>query len=76
MSTFTPVCGQCGGSMEDGFLLDRTYGGTFPSTWVEGSPKPSFWRGTDISGKERLPVQAWRCMKCGRIDLYAHEPSE
>ena len=76
MSKVSPVCVQCGGTMEDGFILDRTEGGAFPSTWVEGKPQPSFWRGTNITGKERLTVQAFRCLKCGRIDLYAHEPRE
>jgi hypothetical protein len=74
MRKATPVCVQCGGDLEEGFLRDATYGGSVPSTWVEGEPERSFWTGTKLSGKVQYQVQAYRCVKCGRIELYGHEP--
>ena len=55
--------------MEEGFLLDLTYGGRVAASWVEGKPEKSFF-GVKIRGK-RLPIKAFRCTKCDRIELYA-----
>ena len=71
-----PTCQKCSGSMEPGFLFDRShdeYGK--PSQWVEGAPENSFWLGTKTRGKMKIPVQTWRCIKCGYLESYAREVS-
>ena len=69
------VC-PCGGTLEVGFLRDKMEGGVAPGAWVEGPPKSSFWTGTVTSGRDQIEIQAYRCRKCGRIELYARESAE
>jgi hypothetical protein len=67
-------CAGCGGTMEEGFVLDRGHY-SFPSEqqWVEGEPQRSFWTGLDVDGKRLYKVTTYRCEKCGRLDSYARE---
>ena len=59
--------------MEKGFTLDmqgRGYDGR--EQWVEGLPKRSIWfGGLDTSGQRVLPVQTYRCVRCGYLESYA-----
>ncbi|MBC7909335.1 MAG: hypothetical protein H7Y30_02480 [Pyrinomonadaceae bacterium] len=64
-------CSECGGEMEEGFILDRSYGTRLVSSWVKGSPEPSFWLGLSVKGKEFRTVQTWRCVQCGFLKSYA-----
>jgi len=59
--------------MERGFLPDRADSGqTHPASWVAGDPVPRrFIGGVKFSSKESLPVTAYRCTKCGFLELYA-----
>jgi hypothetical protein len=57
--------------MEEGYVLDESYGERRQSTWVSGSPEPSFWTGLKTRGKERLPVSTYRCSRCGYLESYA-----
>jgi predicted nucleic-acid-binding Zn-ribbon protein len=67
----TRACAKCGGEMEEGFVLDYTYGGRLQSGWVEGEPERSLWRGIKLRGKEQLPVFTFRCSRCGYLESYA-----
>ena len=73
-------CAACGGQLERGVLQAAKAGSTF--TFVRtGEPKPrplnpikailQIWR--EISGAEDLPLEAFRCVRCGRVELYAGE---
>ena len=64
-------CPECGGSMEEGFLLDLSHGSQKPANWVEGAPEKSFWVGTKVKGKEKFPIVAFRCRRCGLLKSYA-----
>ncbi len=57
--------------MENGFIADNTYGGVFPSNWIEGDPEKSFWTGTKTSGKRKVKVETYRCLSCGYLESYA-----
>ena len=57
--------------MQEGFLLDLTYGANLPTTWVAEPPEKSFWTRTKVKGKERWPVQTYRCATCGFLKSYA-----
>ncbi len=63
-------CLKCSGAIIEGFVLDRTYGGKFQQTWVEGQPETSFWTGIKISERETLNVQAFRCVDCNYLEFY------
>jgi Domain of unknown function (DUF6487) len=71
MMTSNLKCHKCGGKMEEGFILDETYGAQQPSQWVEGEPEKSFWFGTKTSGKEKLQISTYRCGRCGYLESYA-----
>ena len=65
-------CTECGNErMDRGFILERLTGGEFETKWVRGAPEPSFWRGTKVADKERLPIEAYRCAECGALKLFA-----
>jgi hypothetical protein len=65
-------CPKCHGAMEEGFIADQTYGGpVLVSTWVEGAPEKSYWRGTKTRGKEQVQILTYRCAGCGYLESYA-----
>jgi hypothetical protein len=67
----SPSCPRCQGRMEEGFVVDEGYGSRTVSAWIEGVPIKSFWSGLKTKGKRRLPIQTWRCMRCGVLESYA-----
>ena len=69
-------CGNCRVELETGFLLDRAhYNQGTAGAWVAGQPKRSFWRGLALSDRQILRVAAMRCPRCGKLELYATEPT-
>jgi len=67
-------CVNRDGAVQEGFMLDRGDANIKrPAEWVEGAPVPSFWSGTAISGKVRIPVAAFRCVGCGYVMLFARK---
>jgi predicted nucleic-acid-binding Zn-ribbon protein len=66
-------CPKCSAEMEEGFILDQTYGANLPSNWIEGEPVKSFWSGTKISDKKHYQVKTLRCVRCGFLESYATE---
>jgi len=74
MSRIDPKCRQCNTSTTAGFVLDLGHHSSrAPSTWVEGKPEKSFWKGLDLSDREVRTIAAFRCPNCGRLELYATE---
>ncbi len=72
MDTDRPTCPRCAGEMEPGTLLDRGhYSSPEVPEWVETSPDRSFWSGLKLKGLDKYPVRAYRCEKCGYLELYA-----
>ena len=67
------TCLRCGSEMEEGYLLDETHGGYRATQWVEDPPEKSVWTGVRTRGHRRLPLKAFRCVRCGAVDLYAPE---
>lgn len=66
-------CPKCDSEMQEGFILDESHGYHLTSSWVAGKPERSFWTGTKIHGKEKHPIQSFRCNQCGYLELYARE---
>jgi len=70
-----PLCAACRVPLQRGFMLDLGYNDQARAAeWVEGAPQPSFWRGLQLDGRLRLPVQSWRCPACGLLAQYAPTP--
>jgi len=63
--------------MQEGFILDLTRGGQFPSIWVEGKPESekiswfSAYTGVNTDGKTKYLISVYRCEKCGLLKSYA-----
>ena len=67
----TPECLRCQGRMEAGFMVDEGHGTRTVAAWVEGAPERSIWTGIKTRDRRRLPVETWRCTRCGWLDAYA-----
>jgi hypothetical protein len=64
-------CPKCNGRMEQGFVLDNTYGARVVSHWAPGAPLKSFWAGTKLPEGETIPIGTYRCAACGFLEMYA-----
>jgi hypothetical protein len=64
------TCSECGGTMQEGYILDFTHGGRVQSVWMDGNPEESFWTGLKVDLKKTRPVSGYRCDKCGFLKLY------
>ncbi len=66
-------CPKCSDQMVPGFTTASTNGGTFtvPPFWVAGPPERSMWTGSKVRGKETHPFVAYRCTRCGFVELWA-----
>jgi hypothetical protein len=70
--TWRLECPKCRGEMEQGFVVDRTYGAQLVSQWAKGAPVKSFWTGTKLPDEE-LPIGTYRCSSCGYLEAYARD---
>jgi hypothetical protein len=68
-------CPRCEDVMEEGFLLDNAHlGGFQPSRWVGGKPEYGL-ASVKLEMKKLYQLQAYRCIKCGYVEIYApHSP--
>jgi Domain of unknown function (DUF6487) len=71
-------CASCDGTMEEGFLLDRRRAiSAYAGEWVAGAPEKKLLPGrVKFLDKRRLAVSAWRCTKCGALQLVAGPSAE
>lgn len=57
-------CVLCEGSMEEGFVIDYTYGSRVQQEWGAGRPERSFWSGLK-------KITTFCCTKCGYLMEFA-----
>ena len=57
--------------MEQGFIIDNTYGARIVSHWSAGQPRKSFWTGTKLPEEKQIPIGTFRCESCGFLESYA-----
>ena len=62
-------CPECQGSMVEGFVPGESNSMRTVSSWAEGAPQ-SRWYGVKLKGKA-IPIQTWRCQRCGFLKQYA-----
>jgi hypothetical protein len=65
------MCPKCRSNMEQGFILDHTYGARLIGYWAAGAPEKSFWMGTKLPKEKLVPVSVFRCSGCGFLESYA-----
>ena len=73
MANSPQQCSKCGSGMEQGFVLDNTYGARVVSQWAPGAPLKSFWSGTKLPYEDLIPIGAYRCSSCGYLEFYARQ---
>jgi hypothetical protein len=56
--------------MEQGFVMEKTHGGREVTHWSPGPPQRSFWRVIKLPA-DSLPIGAFRCTACGRLEFFA-----
>lgn len=73
MSANVPTCRSCGTALHKGFLPDFAHGAIVPGTWHSGEPVYRYFKsfGIKIQPDRQKPITAFRCERCGLIDLYA-----
>ncbi len=57
--------------MIQGFVPDYFHAAVIVAKWHEGQPKKSFWTQTKAPRNRGIPIGAFRCQKCGFVELYA-----
>jgi predicted nucleic-acid-binding Zn-ribbon protein len=68
------ICPKCEGAMVQGFVPDfHQHSANRVGGWHEGPPKKSFWTGTKVERSEGIPIGAFRCNRCGFLELYANK---
>ena len=68
------VCGECGGSLQRGFIVETAGMNPRPydaSYWLEGKPEKHFIDGLKINEKKAYYITAYRCENCGFLKFYA-----
>jgi len=69
------VCPKCNNAMEPGFVVDHTQRDYADESaepeWAEGTVQISWIGHVKMKGKERHPVQTFRCVRCGYLESYA-----
>ena len=58
--------------MEPGHIPDMGHGVILQLAWRHGLPEPRrLIGGIKYDKKKNLPLIAWRCTRCGLVELYA-----
>jgi hypothetical protein len=52
-------CPKYDGQMEQGFILDMTYGARLVSQWAARAPVKSSWTGTKLPEEKLIPIVKW-----------------
>lgn len=72
-------CSACGGQLEPGFLrahcvwlILNSFDFIRPNVPTSANPVRAFFQGLhEEPGEQRLPLAAFRCTGCGRLELFA-----
>jgi len=68
------VCSECGGTMQVGYIPDRSSSWIRRSFWVSGYSKPIKGFLENILAVAKMTkyyIMAYRCEKCGYVKMYA-----
>jgi len=71
-------CKDCGGQIEKGAMLDYTYGGVLAQRYSKTDNLPqgknkAFMGMREADFQDIRRINAFRCIKCNRVYLYAQE---
>ncbi|MGW1737244.1 hypothetical protein ACWCPQ_00380 [Nocardia sp. NPDC001965] len=70
-------CTYCAGTaLEPGFLEDRGEGSAGFLLWVEGALERGMFGGAKRFGRPRRVIDAFRCTRCGHLELFTRPERE
>lgn len=70
----TRKCTQCGGTeLEPGFIEDAGQASQGYARWIRGPLERGVFGRAKRMGKERWRIDAYRCVPCGHLELFAEE---
>jgi len=58
--------------MEEGFIEDEGERSRGFANWIAGPLERGVFGGARRLGRKRLVIAAFRCARCGHLELYAH----
>lgn len=65
-------CTYCGAvELEAGFVEDRGESSGGYARWVEGALERGIFGGAKRVGRPRRQIEAFRCLRCGHLELFA-----
>lgn len=68
-------CGQCGGTaLDPGFVEDSGDHSRGYARWIPGALETGFFGNAKRMGKQRWKIVAYRCSKCGHLELFTTDP--
>jgi hypothetical protein len=69
------TCTQCGLiGLETGFIEDSGEGSRGYARWIPGPIERGIFGGARRMGKPRWQINAYRCPRCGHLELFATSP--
>ncbi|TYK42849.1 hypothetical protein FXF68_41235 [Actinomadura decatromicini] len=60
--------------MEPGFVEDTGDHSRGYARWIAGALERGVFGGAKRLGRPRWQIDAWRCRRCGHLELYARNP--
>ncbi|MDJ0383594.1 hypothetical protein [Streptomyces sp. G-G2] len=70
----TVKCTQCETvGLEQGFVEDSGEGSRGYARWISGALERGVFGGAKRLGRPRWQIDAFRCPKCGHLELFARE---
>ena len=64
------TCSRCGGGLTPGFIEDTGQASLGRARWIPGELEVGPLGGTRLFGKDRYDIDAYRCERCGRLELF------
>ena len=64
------TCSRCGGQLSPGFIEDTGQASSGRARWIPGPLELGLLGGTKKWGKDRYDIDAYRCERCGRLELF------
>ncbi|WP_330329260.1 hypothetical protein OHS33_05595 [Streptomyces sp. NBC_00536] len=70
----TIKCTQCGAvGLEQGFVEDSGENSRGYARWIAGALERGVFGGAKRMGRPRWQIDAFRCPRCGHLELFARE---